>query len=180
MVKHSDRLTSKWINAADALLITPFDLRAWGGEIRLRYSATDPTSTTIHAVWAPRWGQLFSWGRGREELRYLDRLLAAATKEPADPVFVFEGTDLVSIFEDVEEANAYLEAVDVRAGAYPIAYDAHGHVFEVFPHLDNARLVPTGVTNLADLCQRLRRVHGPQHLADQPGVYARNVMLRDV
>ena len=88
------------------------------------------------------------------------------------PVFVFDEIDLVDVFADIGEAGENLEAVDVRSGAYPIAYDADGQVFQVVAHLDNAKLVPTGRTDPVDLARRLGLVYGPQELAHDPYRYA--------
>ncbi len=73
------------------------------------------------------------------------------------PIFVFEGDRFVYVFDAIEDAEGALEAIDVEDGAYPVAFDAEGLVFEVGPRLDNAELIPAGRVDRADLCRRPRR-----------------------
>lgn len=93
-------------------------------------------------------------------------------------IFVFDIDGRVVVYRDLDQAEGSLEAIDVQEGEYPIAYDEHGHSFNVQPYLDNARLTPTGTTDLDDLRHRLRQAYGPQHLAHRPHDYAEEALKR--
>jgi hypothetical protein len=56
--------------------------------------------------------------------------------------FLVEADIPALLFCSKAAAEAYLEAVDVLNGVYPIAFDRHGAVFDVVPDGSNARLVP--------------------------------------
>jgi hypothetical protein len=93
------------------------------------------------------------------------------------PIFVFDIDGRVIVYDDVNDAEQSLEAVDVNDNEYPVAYDVKGRAYQVLPHLDNARLVPLEqTTNIADLRHRLSRAYGPRHLADRPADYANEVL----
>ena len=93
------------------------------------------------------------------------------------PIFVFDIDGRVIVYDDVNDAEQSLEAVDVNDNEYPVAYDVKGRAYQVLPHLDNARLVALDqAKDIADLSHRLSRAGGPRHLADRPADYANEVL----
>jgi hypothetical protein len=93
------------------------------------------------------------------------------------PIIIDAGSELL-LFRDVERAEAYLEAVDVRKGEYSAAYDSDGRRLTLGTKIVARRvffgLVPTKIESAslaateADRAQQLRELLTKRFLKDEP------------
>ena len=94
------------------------------------------------------------------------------------PILVFDVDGRVVVYDNLNDAEQPLEAIDINDDEYP---DRLRHRRACLPSTAPPRqrtASPLDRTDIADLHSRLSRAYGPRHLANNPGANADEI-LRD-
>ena len=144
--------------------------------VHVEVTTTTVTAATAVMVLAGSTTGLRSVFRRRQLERVVEVPLdGEAARVPAVLYLVFDDGGDVFAFESLAEAGEYLESIDLPSLAG--AYSDQGEAIAMTPADLYIEFKPTGTHDLKDLEKLMRGSRGPQHLVEDPHLFAQQVWL---